>query len=446
MTDIDNNNLVPVLLIVGGLLFVLLALSKRIAVIEISSSFRRLAAVLGLLLLFGGVGLYGFMILLNTLASLGQSSRPEANLPTPAPTDTSSPVQTMPMPTPSAENAIGVIEGRVEAVNGNVIIIYGIEIEITSDDPMLGVIQVGDVIRIEGNFGWEDTAIVVQEVTTVALLSSATPLATSASPSTLTTEGTPPAEITVVATEEALTATDVGSFLTSTTNLPATVSTPNTAFTPPLTNTLFPTSTVLQDNVETYFHDEFSRERLSLANWQTHGIEPVLRNDRLIFEGVNRWGDSIARSGIIENEGVLLLFRYATGEMEMYLESGEFGESDYRRWGFVRYGSEWEAGSIAGNDHTVYESVRLRVAEWHYLLLRVGHDGHFYTQVWEADDPSGFRVNLLTAPAGGNWEKGPWRFVLQVHSGTLELEFYEDLHFPEDYQSLAVPPQLTPPG
>lgn len=43
-----------------------------------------------------------------------------------------------------------VIEGPVQQIIGNVIVIYNIEIEVDDDDPILTVIQVGDVIRVEG--------------------------------------------------------------------------------------------------------------------------------------------------------------------------------------------------------------------------------------------------------------------------------------------------------
>jgi hypothetical protein len=43
-----------------------------------------------------------------------------------------------------------IIEGAVEAIEGNVITIDGIPIEVAPDDPRLGAIQIGDVLRIEG--------------------------------------------------------------------------------------------------------------------------------------------------------------------------------------------------------------------------------------------------------------------------------------------------------
>ncbi len=43
-----------------------------------------------------------------------------------------------------------IIEGPVEEINVNVIVIFGFEVEVDPDDVMLTVVRVGDVVRIEG--------------------------------------------------------------------------------------------------------------------------------------------------------------------------------------------------------------------------------------------------------------------------------------------------------
>ena len=49
-----------------------------------------------------------------------------------------------------------VIEGPVESINVNIITIYSIQIELDDDDPVLTVIQIGDVIRVEGELHDDD--------------------------------------------------------------------------------------------------------------------------------------------------------------------------------------------------------------------------------------------------------------------------------------------------
>ncbi len=53
----------------------------------------------------------------------------------------------------STDEAVIVIEGPVDSIDGNIITIFGVTIEINPDDPLLGTIEVGDVIHVEGNNG-----------------------------------------------------------------------------------------------------------------------------------------------------------------------------------------------------------------------------------------------------------------------------------------------------
>lgn len=70
-------------------------------------------------------------------------------------------------PEPDDDDGSGiiiVIEGPVESININIITIYSIEIELDDDDPILTVIQIGDVIRVEGELlddDDDDTTILI---------------------------------------------------------------------------------------------------------------------------------------------------------------------------------------------------------------------------------------------------------------------------------------------
>ncbi len=78
---------------------------------------------------------------------------------TPVPSETASPT---PSPAPTGTlTANFIIEGRVEAIEDNTIIIYGFPITLPSDDPLLTVIRVGDEVRVEGNLGEKIEAITI---------------------------------------------------------------------------------------------------------------------------------------------------------------------------------------------------------------------------------------------------------------------------------------------
>ncbi|MBZ0290139.1 MAG: hypothetical protein K8I30_21125, partial [Anaerolineae bacterium] len=87
-------------------------------------------------------------------------------LPTPVPTPTVVTeviVEASPEITPTPYPVI-VVEGPVEHVNGNIIIIYGIEIAVDPSDPILSTIQVGDTVHVEADYESETTSIVAVTV------------------------------------------------------------------------------------------------------------------------------------------------------------------------------------------------------------------------------------------------------------------------------------------
>jgi hypothetical protein len=98
------------------------------------------------------------VILIVSQPSATESTPPAATVtaapPTSAPqlTATLAPTVVTPEATPEATQDVAiVIEGPVESINGNVITIFGNTVEIEPTDPLLSVIQVGDVLRIEGD-------------------------------------------------------------------------------------------------------------------------------------------------------------------------------------------------------------------------------------------------------------------------------------------------------
>jgi hypothetical protein len=104
----------------------------------------------------------------QTSASTATSTFTETATITPSPTatQTAAPTATLPLSAlPVATNVNLVIEGVVESINGTVIVVYGIEIHLNPDDPLLGVVQVGDSVRIEGRVHEGTAGIVIIAVT-----------------------------------------------------------------------------------------------------------------------------------------------------------------------------------------------------------------------------------------------------------------------------------------
>ena len=73
------------------------------------------------------------------------------------------------VPPTSSVNTIIVVEGPVQTINVNVISIYGIQIQIDPNDPILKTITVGDNLRIEGTTLAGTTQITVVAITVVVV-------------------------------------------------------------------------------------------------------------------------------------------------------------------------------------------------------------------------------------------------------------------------------------
>jgi hypothetical protein len=69
--------------------------------------------------------------------------------------------------TPTLEPII-IVEGPVEAITANVVTIYGIDITLNPDDPLLGVIVVGDVLHVEADYDATTTVIIAVTVEPVS--------------------------------------------------------------------------------------------------------------------------------------------------------------------------------------------------------------------------------------------------------------------------------------
>jgi hypothetical protein len=62
-----------------------------------------------------------------------------------------------------------IIEGPVEAININIITIFGINIEIDPDDPLLTVIRIGDEIRVEGDTVSDGNIIIIVAINIIII-------------------------------------------------------------------------------------------------------------------------------------------------------------------------------------------------------------------------------------------------------------------------------------
>lgn len=60
-----------------------------------------------------------------------------------------------------------VIEGPVQAININIITIFGINIQLAENDPLLTIIQIGDIVQVEGEMVGTGTTIIIIAITVI---------------------------------------------------------------------------------------------------------------------------------------------------------------------------------------------------------------------------------------------------------------------------------------
>jgi len=68
---------------------------------------------------------------------------------------------------PTAITAVMVIQGPVEKIGGNIVTIYGIQVQIAPNNPILITVKVGDILRVEGNQTGTAPIIIVATTVTV---------------------------------------------------------------------------------------------------------------------------------------------------------------------------------------------------------------------------------------------------------------------------------------
>lgn len=217
--------------------------------------------------------------------------------------------------------------------------------------------------------------------------------------------------------------------------------TPSMTLTLRPTNTPFPASELL-NGVQVTFRDDFEGDNLSWR-WGVWSTRPKLEEGQLIINGTGNWGYAVTRQAIEANEGILILFQVTQGtSVNLTLAKGEWESSGYRTWTLGNAFGFWDVVTnygVRGSTAVSYARPILFTNTWYYLLHRIGNDGRFHTYVWPQYNPSRFVASVSTIPPTTGYD-GRWEFLLQPHSGTVKVELYEELLFPENYEMPTTPP------
>lgn len=213
--------------------------------------------------------------------------------------------------------------------------------------------------------------------------------------------------------------------------------TPIPSLTPP---PLIPSACV-PNGVITTFQDNFDGSVLS-NSWQVWSTRPPVGNGILAFESGSSGEPGIYRSGINENEGFLAAFQYKGSNLLFNLQTGTWRTDSFRQISLSKVaGDAWNVYYTYGDREQIqWDMVEINPDDWHCLLMRVGTEGKFYVQVWKRDTPNSYLLNTVVIP-NGNFAGYTWDALFNPYSGTLYLDTYEELRFPENFEMPDRPPQ-----
>lgn len=260
---------------------------------------------------------------------------------------------------------------------------------------------------------------------------------------TVTPSSTPTATLTTTPSATPTTA--------PTATTPAPTEPAKATLTPSLVPTASPTPQTVAaalmsfDDIEISDEDAFDDAALA-DDWDVWNDAPSLSGGILTFAGNGTWANAIARTDIDPGEGVLVLFQFSDDlRMEFNLQHGDYEADTWHNWTFARWDA-WEASAIYGAEDANVEPYAFPYLEsgvWYYLMFHIGEDGTFYTQVWERDNPAYYLASVAAQPPGGGWDATDWDFVVHIFEGTLQLDSYKELRFPDGYTVPDTPPNLA---
>jgi hypothetical protein len=188
-----------------------------------------------------------------------------------------------------------------------------------------------------------------------------------------------------------------------------------------------PSTTLFDGDAEITFQDEFDDSALS-EDWIATTNDIEVDDGLLTIDASSTETDAIIRPSIGEDEGVLVLFQYTSGQMDFRLESGEEETQDYRRWSFTGTNA-WRSAFVLGRSPYDLQQANLNENTWYYLLIRVGDDATFYTNVWERDNPVEYSFSHERTFTQEGWDNAVWDFAMHVQKGQLRIARYEELRF-----------------
>jgi hypothetical protein len=184
-------------------------------------------------------------------------------------------------------------------------------------------------------------------------------------------------------------------------------------------------------NATVTFHEPFDQS-LTSGKWQA-GSGCEILGGICSITGHLAWGVSRLEtlSRMKENQGLLAHYKFSDdAEFGIGLESGIFGTAGYRAI-MVGYNKTYAEGGYAlkeGKSAPYYTISEYSPNTWYSVLVKNGKGGQINIYLWERDQPQKLIAQVEKA-MGNNWADLSWRFTVDVYSGSVKLDDYQELDF-----------------
>ncbi|MEJ5310984.1 MAG: carbohydrate binding domain-containing protein, partial [Anaerolineae bacterium] len=149
--------------------------------------------------------------------------------------------------------------------------------------------------------------------------------------------------------------------------------------------------------------------------------------------GNGTWGNYINKAlsgGVNVAQGVSFDVKYDPGTTTstLYLSTGTWDQTDYRRWGVTFQNGQIYADRYIGvsTNRVATLLFPFQTNVWYRVVLKIGRDGQLIAAVWERDNPAMRTVTKIMLTEFANRD---WKFFAHVHTGIGRLDNYDELMF-----------------
>lgn len=215
-----------------------------------------------------------------------------------------------------------------------------------------------------------------------------------------------------------------------TTPTPANISPTAANTSVPIEPTVLPADKLSEylDGVQTLDSDTFDDP--SGRGWVIQ--DATITNGAMRIDGNANWDGAFRSQGVIEYEGIVMDFSYASGSLfEIFVDQGAYDSDTYKRFGVYIGGNTVETNIWEGRSNTggiiLSGDLTLEPETTYTLLISILPDGEFLLALWNPQDPVKALNHRETFDL--TWSNATWTFYLQANRGPIFFDNFQRITF-----------------